>query len=214
MWLIFAVGKSSLLELRALPPNGITPIMKPVTKHFRAADYKDVEVCKSAFEQEALRLNADGYNTYTVMNPIKLTFTGYAAKDDDIAYRDLLLVDIDRAVKKTEPASDAEIECARLTANELQAYLSSCGFPTPFRVMSGNGHHLYYVLQDVPNTPEATSTVHQVLQNLAARFDNANVKIDTSVFNASRITKVPGTIMRKGAESLLRPYRMAVVYEE
>jgi hypothetical protein len=80
--------------------------------------------------------------------------------------------------------------------------------------MSGNGHHLYYVLQDVPNTPEATSTVHQVLQNLAARFDNANVKIDTSVFNASRITKVPGTIMRKGAESLLRPYRMAVVYEE
>jgi hypothetical protein len=214
LWQLIAVGSSSILELRALPPNGVLPKLKAVTKHFQAAEYPDVEACKRAFEHEALGLNAIGYNIYIVMNPIKEDFSGYAAGDEDIAYRDLLLIDIDRAVKKAEPASGAEIECARVTANELMAYLSSCGFPTPFRVMSGNGHHLYYVLQDVPNTPEATSTVRQVLQNLAARFDDANVKIDTSVFNASRITKVPGTIMRKGPESLLRPYRMAVVYEE
>ena len=67
MWLIFAVGKSSLLELRALSPQGITPVMKPVTKHFRAADYEDVEACKRVFEREALRLNADGYNIYTLV---------------------------------------------------------------------------------------------------------------------------------------------------
>ena len=67
MWLIFAAGKSSLLELRALSPQGITPVMKPVTKHFRAADYEDVEACKRVFEREALRLNADGYNIYTLV---------------------------------------------------------------------------------------------------------------------------------------------------
>jgi hypothetical protein len=33
------------------------------------------------------------------------------------------------------------------------------------------------------------------------------------VFNASRITKVVGTVARKGLESEDRPYRMARVYE-
>ncbi len=214
MWLLFTVGKSSRLELRALSPNGITPKLKPVTKHFRAADYEDVEVCKRAFEREALRLNADGYNIYTVMNPIKLTSTGYAAGDDDIACRNLFLVDIDRAVKKIEPANDAEVEAARLVADAIKALTKERGWSDPIRVMSGNGHHLYYVLKDVPNTPETTSTVQQVLQSLATEFDTVVVKVDTVVFNASRITKVPGTIMRKGMESEGRPYRMAVIYEE
>ena len=214
MWRIFSAGKSSIFELRALAPIGIVPKLKPVTKHFRAAAYEDVEVCKRAFEQEALRLNADGYNIYIVMNPIKTGFTGHAAGDDDIAYRDLLLVDIDRAVKKVEPANDAEVEAARLTANAIKCCLTERGFSDPLRVMSGNGHHLYYVLNDVPNTTEAATAVQQVLHNLAAKFDNADVKVDTAVYNASRITKVPGTIMRKGMESAGRPYRMAVVYEE
>ena len=214
LWQLVAVGKSSVLELRALSPDGIAPKLKPVTKHFRAAEYKNVETCRRAFEQEALRLNAGGYNVYIVMNPINADFTGYAAGDDDIAYRDLLLIDIDRAKKKVEPATDADIEAARLVANDIKGYMSERGFADPLRVMSGNGHHLYYVLKDVPNTPEATATVQQVLHNLAAKFDNADVKVDTAVFNASRITKVPGTIMRKGMESEGRPYRMAVVYAE
>ena len=46
---------------------------------------------------------------------------------------------------------------------------------------------------------------------LANKFDNEIVKIDTVVYNASRITKVVGTIARKGLESEGRPYRMARV---
>jgi len=53
--------------------------------------------------------------------------------------------------------------------------------------------------------------VQSLLKQLAAEFDNATVKIDTTVFNASRITKVVGTIARKGMESQGRPYRMAQV---
>lgn len=214
MWLIFAVTAKSVLELRALAPRGGTFKAKPVTQQFRVSDYKDVESCRCAFEDEALRLNAIGFNIYIVMNPIKESFTGYAAGDDDIDYRDLLLIDIDRAVKKVEPANDAEIEAARLTANQIIPYLSKRGFSDPIRVMSGNGHHLYYILKEIPNTPETESAVEMVLHNLARKFDNTQVKIDTVVFNASRITKVPGTIMRKGIESEGRPFRMAVVYEE
>lgn len=214
MWNIFAVGTTSVLELRALVPTGGTMKAKPVTKHFRVKDYKNVACCKSAFEDEALRLSSLGFNIYIVMNPIKESFTGYAAGDGDIDYRDLLLIDIDRAVKKVEPANDAEIEAARLTANQIMAYLSERSFSDPLRTMSGNGHHLYYILKDVPNTPEVTAIVQQVLQKLAYKFDNTKVKVDTAVFNASRITKVLGTIMRKGTESEGRPFRMAVMHEE
>lgn len=214
MWQIFAVGAKSVLELRALVPQGSPLKEKPVVQQFRVSAYKDVEHCKCAFEDEALRLNAIGFNIYIVMNPIKESFTGYAAGDDDIDYRDLLLIDIDRAVKKVEPANDAEIEAARLTANQIIPYIAERGFSEPIRVMSGNGHHLYYILKEIRNTPETESAVEMALHNLARKFDNAQVKVDTVVFNASRITKVPGTIMRKGVESEGRPFRMAVVHEE
>ena len=77
--------------------------------------------------------------------------------------------------------------------------------------MSGNGHHLYYKLSKTPNTPEAKNYIQQLLLKLANTFDNEIVKIDTVVYNASRITKVVGTIARKGLESEGRPYRMARV---
>ena len=214
LWRIIATGNSSILELRALWPVGIAPSKPPLTKHFRAKDHPSVVQCKAAFEAEALRLNSLGYNIYIVMNPIRESFKGKSAADADISHRELLLIDIDRAEKMVVPATDAEVEAARLVADAIKALMKERGWSDPIRVMSGNGHHLYYVLKDVPNTPETTSTVQQVLQSLATEFDTFVVKVDTVVFNASRITKVPGTIMRKGMESAGRPYRMAVVYEE
>ena len=80
--------------------------------------------------------------------------------------------------------------------------------------MSGNGHHLYYVLSDIPNDNEATRTIALFLKKLAEKFNNPAVKIDTAVSNASRITKVLGTIARKGIATAERPYRMARLYEK
>lgn len=211
MWGIFAVGPSSVLELRALSPKGRNPPLKPIINHFRVKEHASPEECKFAFEVEALKLNALGYNIYIVMNPIIESFIGKAVSDSDIAYRDLLLIDIDRAADSNDPATDAEVKAARLVADQIIVYMTARGWTDPVRVMSGNGHHLYYVLKDIPNSPEATQVVQQTLRNLALKFDNETVKVDTSVFNASRITKVPGTIMRKGNESEDRPYRTAVV---
>jgi hypothetical protein len=143
------------------------------------------------------------------MNPIKSTFLGSAAKDEDISYRDLLLIDIDRVEKKKEPATDEEIEAAKQIATLVMDYLATIDWPEPIRVMSGNGHHLYYVLPEIQNNEESKKYVQSFLKKLAAKFDNSVVKIDTSVFNASRITKVVGTVARKGIESEGRPYRMA-----
>jgi hypothetical protein len=51
--------------------------------------------------------------------------------------------------------------------------------------------------------------VELFLKGLAERFNNEMVGIDTSVFNPSRITKVIGTMSRKGVASEDRPYRIA-----
>jgi hypothetical protein len=213
MWRIIATGSSSVLELRALWPTGIAPSKPPLTKHFRAKDHPSVVHCKVAFEAEALRLNALGYNIYTVMNPIKESFQGKSAEDVDISHRELLLIDIDRAEKLVAPATDTEIEAARQVADAIAAFMEERGWSDPMRVMSGNGHHLYYMVADMPNNDESKHLIQTTLLNLAHRFDNDKVKIDTVVFNASRITKVLGTIARKGLASEERPYRMAVLHE-
>lgn len=213
LWQIVASGNSSILELRALWPSGILPAKKAQIQLFRATDFLTVDDCRSAFEAEALRLNSLGYNIYIVMNPISKSFQGMSAGDADISHRDLLLIDIDRAEKKTEPATDHDVEAARLVADSIKTFMEELGCSDPIRAMSGNGHHLYYVLADMPNDEDSKSKVQQFLLTLAQRFDTDIVKVDTVVFNASRITKVLGTIARKGPESEGRPYRMAVLHE-
>jgi hypothetical protein len=49
---------------------------------------------------------------------------------------------------------------------------------------------------------------------LATKFDNDTVGVDRVVYNAGRITKIPGTIARKGVESEGRPYRMAMIVDD
>ncbi len=215
MWRIFCAGSDSVFEMRALWPKGVAGTQMPVCKFYRASEYPSLEACKAAFERDALALNAKGFNIYTVMNPISSAVGGQkATKDVDILYRDLLLVDIDRTGDTSEPATAEELQAAKSLAIQIRLFMDSRGWPAPSVVMSGNGYHLYYVLEAVDNDKAATDLVKSVLNVLAAKFDNTTVSVDTSVYNAARITKVPGTIMRKGKESALRPYRMAEVCDE
>ena len=209
VWRIIGTSESCVLELRALWSSAVPNSQPPMIKHFRAENYKSIHELKVAFENEALRLNGQGYNIYTVMNPIKTTFSGRAVTDADISHRELVLIDIDRTSGEKVPANDYELEAANQLADEVSAYLEHLEWPDPIRVMSGNGHHLYYVLPEFKNSEESKEFTQTLLLNLSDKFDNEIVKIDTSVFNASRITKVVGTVARKGLESEDRPYRMA-----
>lgn len=212
MWSIFAVGADSVIEIRALSPKG-DPYSKPAQmKHFHVASYESVDGCREVVEKAALELNRQGYNVYIVMNPIRPDFSGPGgATDADIRYRDLLLIDIDRVGDTSVPASQAELEAAQALARKVRGEMAERGWSEPIVVMSGNGYHLYYVLEGVGNTPDTEAMVKGVLTSLASYFNNEVVGVDTTVYNASRITKVPGTIMRKGIATEDRPYRMAVV---
>ena len=214
-WVIVAADYDSIFEIRAIWPKGVSNPKPAKVAHFRVKDYADIEACKNVFEAKALELNQQGYNVYTVMNPIWPGFAGPgAATDADIRYRDLLLIDIDRVGDTSCPANQAELDAAKVLALEIRDYLVERGWPDPILVMSGNGYHLYYILDEIPNDSDSASLVRQLLKNLSSHFDNSLVGVDTSVYNASRITKVPGTIARKGVETHDRPYRMAEVCHE
>lgn len=215
MWNIFAIGPNSVIELRPIWPKGVPGQRFEKTKHFRAASYESVGKCKEAVERAAWELNRQGFNVYTVMNPIRPDFAGPGAvKDSDIIYRDLLLIDIDRMGGTSVPANQGELDAAQALANQVRGAMAGRGWSKPNVVMSGNGYHLYYVLEEIGNTPDTEAMVKGVLNSLASKFNNEIVAVDTTVYNASRITKVPGTIMRKGIASEDRPYRMAVVCDD
>ena len=205
LWAIKATSDDSVLELRAIKGPEI------ISKLFRGVNYNSKAELKQAFEDEALRLNVAGYNIYYVMNPIHDDFKYGSVKDKDILYRDLLLIDIDKVGHKGESSTDAELEAARLLSEQITDYLQSEGWDEPIRMMSGNGYHLYYVLNELPNDEINKKLVEGALRELAEKFNNSIVAVDTVVFNASRITKVPGTIARKGENTAVRPHRMAEV---
>lgn len=206
LWKIKLTGQDSILELRAIKKQATKPEI--ITKLFKGKDFQSVEALRIAFEEESLRLNALAYNIYIVMNPINDSLTYGSVSDTDIEFRDLLLIDIDRHETKN-PATDKELDAADELADKVVNYLKSGGWEEPIKVMSGNGYHLYYKLDKVPNSDYNKDAIKDFLKDLAAIFDNDLVKIDTSVFNASRIIKVVGTIAYKGEESNERPYRMA-----
>jgi len=206
IWRIKALGPTSVLELRAIHSTS-----KPISRLFKGESFASTDGLKLAFENEALRLNADGYNIYYVMNPIQQDFVSGSVKDKDIECRDLLLIDIDKLGHKGESSNDVELEAARLLSEQIADYLESEGWDNPIRMMSGNGYHLYYVLDELPNNEKTKALVEGALHELADKFNNDIVAVDTVVFNTSRITKVPGTIARKGLNTAERPHRMAVV---
>jgi hypothetical protein len=207
--------KRPILELRAIQPKGATIVLPPVVRHFRLDEYRDADSRTAAFEKIALELNHRGYNAYAPFNPIRSDFRGPGgARDTDIECRTSMLVDIDRKGDTSRPASEKEVDAARAVARSIRDYLASLEWPSPIAMESGNGFHLYYPLAHLENSDAISAQIKRTLSVLATKFDNDTVGVDRGVYNASRITKIPGTIARKGIESEGRPYRMAIIVDD
>ncbi len=183
---------------------------------FNANDYPCVGDRLQAFSDAAIQLNEAGFNTYTTVNPVKPSFlgdlhNGLAVTDKDIACRRLIFIDLDRTGVLDGPATDQEVADAAIVAQQITAFLREELQIEPWRVMSGNGFHVYLPIDNLPNDAVSANCCQRLLHGLGDRFDTETIKVDRSVYNASRITKVPGTIARKGIETANRPFRMAHV---
>jgi len=126
-------------------------------------------------------------------------FKPIASKDEDVIARKYLLVDIDPERPAGTSASEDEVQHAKAKVNEVRAELDSeLGAPS-IVAFSGNGYHLLYEV-DLPNDKASSEIFKDCLKILSDRYSDDNAKIDTAVYNASRIVRLYGTFARKGDE--------------
>jgi len=161
-------------------------------------------------------------NIYFVMNEVKhecLSRVQYnriqlvdkkmnCTVDHDIEARTWILIDIDSQRSTGISASDIEKKESAKISNKIYSYLRDVGFSEPICTDSGNGYHLLYNVQ-LKNDDENKLLIDNFLKSLDIMFSNEMAQVDKSVFNASRITKMYGTIARKGRSTEERPHRIS-----
>ncbi len=198
-----------VVELRALFQRG---------RKRTSAGYFDPEH-RAELIEAAASLNADGAAVYVNLNPLdEQLLSRYAnrvedyaqatATDANVTSRRWLLIDLDPVRPKDTSATNAQLEAAKASARGIYAALQERGWPKPAVAESGNGLHLLYRI-DLPNDDPSRDLVKDCLNALAARFDDAAVKVDRSVFNAARIVKLYGTLANKGDNTPTAPWRLS-----
>lgn len=203
------LGPDDVVELRAFPRSGRK---RTVSGYFDSRHWQQLA-------EHAERWSRAGAAVYVTLNPVDPQLMSRCANtvnddakatttDKQITRRRWLLVDVDPKRPTDTSADESQVEEAHMMILAIRDYLTSQGWPAPVLAHSGNGYHLLYAI-DLPNDSEATELVKSVLQKLAARFDNAVAQVDTSVFNAARISKLYGTIANKGRHCEQYPHRVA-----
>jgi putative DNA primase/helicase len=137
-------------------------------------------------------------------------YAEFTTGDADILRRRFCLIDVDPIRPKGIASTNEELERALGVRDQIVDYLTTQGWPTAVRAMSGNGGHAIYAI-DLPNDDDSRDVVRGCLAALAHRFDTPLVTIDRSVFNAARISKLYGTVARKGDTTSDRPHRRAAI---
>lgn len=154
---------------------------------------------------------SDAKGFYVGLNPSqppeRVTPSPNRNSDDTIVRRAHLLIDIDGCKNGTTPE---ERNARRAAAVELAKRISAeVGWPEPIIVNSGNGAQMWYRIDE----PTGSDIVRRCLVALAKRYNGDGLDIDTSVCNASRIGRLPGTWNRK-PEYPSDEWRMAEVVPE
>lgn len=168
----------------------------------------------------AIRPYAEDFNTYFVLNAIKPECYGRdqqdkivlkpknTTNDKEILGRDWVLIDVDCNRVAGVNATNKEAQYAYAKAEQVENFLLAQGFNRPIKVFSGSGIHLYLRCALACNESN-DALVRDFLLVLGMLFDDANCKIDSVVYNNSRISRLPGTWNRKGSKvSKDRPQRM------
>jgi hypothetical protein len=119
------------------------------------------------------------------------------ATDSDIQSLRAVYIDIDPIRPKNISSTDAELQAAWDVSDAAIAH--GC---------SGNGYFELVAIQPVAPTKETAVRIAEFLKLLDRKFRTDLVKIDTTTFNAARLMPAPGTMKRKGRNSLERPHRM------
>jgi hypothetical protein len=138
------------------------------------------------------------------------TYAQTTTSDKDIVKRTTLLVDLDPVRASGISATEEEHEKAIELAEEIEKDLKELGWSDPIVASSGNGAHLLYNI-DLLNDNESRDLIQNTLEALDFKYSRENVKVDTSNYNAARISKLIGTITTKGDDTDDRPHRRSKI---
>jgi hypothetical protein len=166
-----------------------------------------------------LQYDSTAKGVYVTLNPVDGALLSRAynrieqwardtSKDEHITRRCWLALDCDPVRPSGISSNELEHQAALERAAGIRDWLSEQGWCTPVEGDSGNGAHLLYRI-DLPNDKESGELVARVLKALHQRFSDDVVNIDTTMGNASRISKLYGTMTRKGDSTPERPHRRA-----
>jgi len=134
------------------------------------------------------------------------TYAQTTTSDKDIVKRTTLLVDLDPVRASGISAKENEHQAAIELAEEIKKDLTNSGWSDPIVASSGNGAHLLYRI-DLPNDQESRDLLQNTLEALDFQYSSEDVKVDTSNYNAARISKLIGTVTTKGDDTDDRPHR-------
>lgn len=199
-WLSLLHEPDEIVEIRSIDPKPVVSgyfkadspaIAKELAKYPNRTFYQTMNRVKSACYSR-------GQHERLIERPKETT------SDNDIAGYQWILIDADPVRPSGISASKDEKEAARRVAGMAMKKLMGMGFSEPVVADSGNGYHLLFKVH-------ASTDDRQVLADFLAVLDmwfsTDSVKIDTAVYNPARITKLYGTVARKGANTPDRPHR-------
>lgn len=192
-----------LLNVRGLTEGGMSSHL-----------YDDLEQAAGVIEKanrneayKALFYTIQRIKPDTVLEPFK------GVREDHIASYEWFVIDIDtvRPDKSRSNSTDAEKQASFAVTERIQSWLLEKGFPDPVVADSGNGWHLYYRLESLPNTAETYQLLQECLRAIAHKFrdDAAVAEVDVSMADPAQLTKAFGSLVRKGPHTKERPWRQS-----
>lgn len=188
---LFLLNPGNLIEVRFLGP------------HKWALFSADAELITAALE----RPEVAGYNVYQTLNPLTpdtperhgavrdvlfCAHKGQLTANTDAARRKFVLLDSDSVKPTAAAATEAQRTAAYAQSASLEEALTAEGWPRPLVFDSGNGTHRLYAV-DLPNDRETDFLISNLLHVAARKFDTEAVKLDKTVSNAGRVTRLYGT---------------------
>jgi len=148
--------------------------------------------------RSANRLKAAGMKTVTT-------------SDKDIKYIRWLPIDLDPIRPTGISSTDTELKAAIKLRKQIWEWMKEKGFESCVPAVSGNGAHLTYLLDNLPNSEDTVQFIKDALAAIEKQFKNKKVDIDQAVFNPARIWKLYGTTARKGDHTKARPHRRSYI---
>jgi len=200
-------------------PGEVVELRAPVRRGRTMAGYF---TDRERFAAAACQLSGTVPGVYMTINPVQAALLARACNrikdyipqvtsDGDILCRRRIPFDHDPTRAAGISSTDDEYALAFEAADRTSAFLVDHGVPRTslVDVSSGNGAHVH-VAVTLPNDEAATTLVKNILAAVAAHVDTDAVHVDQTMFNASRIIKVPGTLAMKGDSTPERPHRLAM----